>query len=180
MISVSQTVSTSTSTSPPPPSIIPSYPGEVHTDSAIVRWLAPPKLPADVSSVSYELVKDEDLVASAISEEFLLVENLAANTNYEFRVKALTDTGLESQWSQPFSLKTLDEGDELSHFSETISGKFLANFGNSFTDDVLLARLDDLLVQMRRKVLIYVISVSGYSNNILDQLLLHRSRVQVS
>ena len=124
VISVSQTVSTSTSTSPPPPSIIPSYPGEVHTDSAIVRWLAPPKLPADVSSVSYELVKDEDLVASAISEEFLLVENLAANTNYEFRVKALTDTGLESQWSQPFSLKTLDEGDELSHFSETISGKF--------------------------------------------------------
>ena len=123
VISVSQKLEKLVSTSPARPTITPPHPGEVHTDSVTVRWLAPPKLPSDVSSVSYQLVKDDELVASSISEEFYLAGDLAPNTNYEFRVKALTDTGLESQWSEPFSLKTLDEGDELSHFSETISGK---------------------------------------------------------
>ena len=123
MISVSQKLEKQVSTSPPRPTITPPHPGEVHTDSVTVRWLAPAKLPDDVSSVSYQLVQDDELVGSSISEEFYLVTDLAPDTNYEFRVKALTDTGLESPWSESFSLKTLDEGDELSHFSETISGK---------------------------------------------------------
>ena len=123
VISVSQKLEKQVSTSPPRPTITPPHPGEVHTDSLTVRWLAPSKLPDDVSSVSYQLVQDDELLASSISEEFYLVGDLAPNTSYQFRVKALTDTGLETQWSEPFSIKTLDEGDELSHFSETISGK---------------------------------------------------------
>ena len=125
MVSVSQKLEKQISSSPARPSITPPHPGEVHTDSVTVRWLAPPKLPADVSSVSYQLVQDDELVGSSISEEFFLVTDLAPDTNYEFRVKALTDTGLESQWSDQFSLKTLDEGDELSHFSQTISGRIV-------------------------------------------------------
>ena len=87
MISVSQTTSLTTATSPPSPTIVPSLPGEVNTHSVIVRWLAPSKLPDNVNSVTYQLVKDGSLLEASISEEFFLVENLSSNTTYEFRVK---------------------------------------------------------------------------------------------
>ena len=37
-------------------------------------------------------------------------------------LQASSDSGLESEWSEEFIIKTLDEGDEMSHFTDTIKG----------------------------------------------------------
>ena len=76
-------------TSPPAPTIVPPWPGELLTQAVKVRWLPPSLLPDDITAqdLTYELVRNDSLVATSISDNFFLVENLSPNTNYGFQVK---------------------------------------------------------------------------------------------
>jgi len=139
-ISTSQPAIIVQNSNPFAPKMIPSMPGEVTTNSMILRWEEPDRLP-EFSSLSYRLSygkenSDGDVdqwEEVVLNELYFELNGLDMATVYDAKVKIETDIGASS-FSGVLRVKTKDEISDIGHFEDQIK------------DD-----LDDIVKDMKRR-----------------------------